>query len=59
MKRNILFTIFIALLFTLSCNTSSNNEPKTEDEIMDKKVDDLIKSDEAKIDSFKKANGLE
>ncbi len=56
---NKLFFTFLLVSITalFACNTqTTDEETKVLEE--EKKVDDLIKSDQERIDSFKKANGL-
>lgn len=49
---NKIFTLFILFAgISIASSCSSNKE--------EKQVDDLIEQDEARVDSFKRANGLE
>lgn len=51
--------LFFSVLVFAACQEQASEEEKEKIETEEEQVEGMIKEDEARIDSFKRANGLE
>ena len=53
----ILFTL-LANFFLPACNSTSTSQESIKEQAEEQKAEEMLKSDQERIDSFKNANGL-